>query len=450
MNNFQKTVKGITNYQLLVMVFRTKDQWFSSLSLSLLTTILGIGGILPAAKADELPKLLQNPSNKESPTFLDGEMGTWGESESGFSNVLVSEQHQESSHSAIITDVNETEESVDSAIANSPKEAELSTQSAVVLETQSPLDTVPNVEAATEPQPLLSNPIPDTTEPLSETPVESVVQNASPTTLAPNEVRILSPQSGSSTTGSTNLVVQYNADSQIQVNVNKNPIDPAIITQTERDEVQNIVTQVWYNIPLEEGENTLTVQAGDGTPSSIELTVAEKTVQIEIAPVGDPRVPADGRSTINLQGRVTDENGQPIAEDTVVTLTASSGKFVGADEDKDQLGFQVVARDGLFSAQLQSSLEAQKVRIRAAVEELEQEDVEESPQLLIPSSSSLEAYTQIEFVTNLRPSLVSGVVTFRIGASGTDFWGSRRDFLNPDLIDEGTDIDLDGAVFATG
>jgi len=461
-NNSQKKVKGFTSYRLLVVASRTKEKWLSSVTLGLLTTVLGMVGILPTAKADELPELL-NPelSNEESLNVADGEMGRWGNGERGFSGFLVSEQHLESNLSTVTPDVDGTEETKESTIPlafpnQGIEEARLSTDSAQIPETPPPLDTVPKLEEAdsTEPQPVVANPSPDSAEGLPDTPAETVSQNDAPlaepaATLAPNEVRILTPQPGATSSHSTNLVVQYNADAQIQVNVNEDPIDPAIITQEERDEVQNIITQVWYNIPLEEGENTLTVQAGDGTPTSVQLTVEEKTVQIEVAPVGDPRVPADGRSTISLQGRITDENGQLITEDTVVTLTASAGEFVGADEDKDQLGFQVTAREGLFTAQLQSGLEAQKVRIRAAVEDLEQER-EEVRQSLIPITSLFEAYTQIEYVTNLRPSLVSGVVNLRIGASGTDFWGSRRDFLNPDLIDEGTEVDLDGAVFATG
>ncbi|NEQ20504.1 MAG: hypothetical protein F6K28_14925, partial [Microcoleus sp. SIO2G3] len=430
MNNSQQKVKGITSYRLLVMASKTKEKWISSVTLGLLTTVLGMVGILPTAKADELPELLNSElSNEESPFQVGLKSLSQRDSELLNSPILKSfQQHLESNLSTVTTDVDGTESAIPLAVPKSQgiEEAGLSTDLVPVPETPPPLDESPKLEeASTEPQPVVANPTPDNAEGLPDTSAETVSQNEAPLaepapTLAPNEVRILTPQPGATSSRSTSLVVQYNADAQIQVNVNQEPIDPAITTQQERDEVQNIITQVWYNIPLEEGENTLTVQAGDGTPSSVQLTVEEKAVQIEVAPVGDPRVPADGRSTISLQGRVTDENGQLITEETVVTLTASAGKFVGADEDKDQLGFQVTAREGLFTAQLQSGLEAQKVRIRAAVEELEQ-GIEDVRQSLIPNTSPFEAYTQIEFVTNLRPSLVSGVVNLRIGASGTDF-----------------------------
>src|SRR5919202_1274524 len=300
----------------------------------------------------------------------------------------------------------------------------------------------------------------------------TLTQNNAPTTdpagLAPGTVRILTPQTGVTNNRSTNLVLQYNANDQIQISVNQKPLDPKTTTQQNRDETQNLINQAWYNIPLQEGENTITVQAGNGTPVSVQLLVKKTTVKLEIAPVGDPRVAADGRSTLTHSARITDENGQLLSEDTLVTLTTSAGQFVGADQDKDQPGFQVRARGGEFTAQLQSSIDAQKVQVRAAVDESEvgKLNAERSnqpsnlqtsnpqPSTLQPStlqpSTPLEAYTQVEFITNLRPSLVSGVIDLRIGPSGTNFWGRRRDFLNPETINDGTQFDLQGAVFATG
>lgn len=197
------------------------------------------------------------------------------------------------------------------------------------------------------------------------------------------------------------------------------------------------------------------------TPPTNVLPNAESKVRIDIAPVGDPRVQADGRSTIKLQGQITDEQGQLITEDVLVTLTASAGKFVGADQDKDQGGFQVRAIGGEFTATLQSDIKPQQVKIRAAVDQIKTR----SPQIK-PGASTfpqqtdtslldkigevpIQAYTQVEFTTYLRPSLATGIVNLRIGPRGTDYWGSFRDFLNPDRSG-GTQVDLSAAVFATG
>ncbi|MEQ8959796.1 MAG: hypothetical protein RLP02_18035, partial [Coleofasciculus sp. C2-GNP5-27] len=161
--------------------------------------------------------------------------------------------------------------------------------------------------------------------------------------LAPGEIRILSPEPGTIGDRTTDLMIQYHADSQVQVTINQQPLSAQTRTTIERDQTQAIVTQIWYGVPLKKGDNTITVAPDNGTPVSLELTVdpiADQTdAQITLTPVGDPRVPADGRSTIILEGSITRETGELIEEDAIVTLTAAAGKFVGADYDDDQLGF---------------------------------------------------------------------------------------------------------------
>ncbi|PLZ91262.1 hypothetical protein CEN44_08920 [Fischerella muscicola CCMEE 5323] len=196
-------------------------------------------------------------------------------------------------------------------------------------------------------------------------------------------------------------------------------------------------------------------------------TPGQSKVTLEIAPVGDPRVQADGRSTIKLQGQIIDEKGEVIRKDAIATLTTSAGKFIGADQDKDQGGFQVRVIDGEFTATLQSDIKPQQVRIRAAIDKIQKQSLNVPTELddiknpTFPQQTDnswiekittvpLEAYTQVEFTTYLRPSLVTGVLNLRIGPGGTNYWGSLQEFLNPDEIDKGTTVDFYGAAFATG
>lgn len=364
----------------------------------------------------------------------------------------------------------------------------------------------------TSPHPLRSGTLPPPSAPKSvqsdsqipsvsaPQPIQNSPQNpGSPTDISPTEVRIITPQSGVITDRKTNLVVQYRAGAQVQVTINKKPLNIKEVQTQVQPVGENNVTQVWYNIPLEKGENTLTVQASNGTPASIKLVVkdtSDSAYKIEIIPANLASAPADGRSTITLEGTITDDKGNPIREETVVTLTASAGKFVGANYNKDLPGFHVLARGGKFTAVLQSGLQAQKVRVRAAVERrvvkdpsrrVLREDSQATPasinlpptsstsdpqspdypkNLGIPPTSNnplptpasgnpnnpltpdIEAYTQVEFVTYLRPPITTGVVNFRIGGRSTDFFGSRSNFLNPDR--KGTSFDLNGAAFSTG
>ncbi|MGD1875114.1 MAG: hypothetical protein ACFB02_18925 [Mastigocoleus sp.] len=186
---------------------------------------------------------------------------------------------------------------------------------------------------------------------------------------------------------------------------------------------------------------------------------------LDISPQGNPKVQADGRSTIKIRGEITNKNGQVINQDVMVTLTTSAGKFIGADQDKDRPGFQVLARGGEFIGTLRSGIKPQQVRIRGALDGFKKRTPairKEIGTLANPSfpqqtdtnvwnnfaHQKIEAYTQVEFITYLRPSLVTGIINFRVGARGTDYWGSRSEFLRPG--EDGTEFDVDAAVFATG
>ncbi|KAM3106090.1 Ig-like domain-containing protein [Phormidesmis sp. 146-33] len=208
-----------------------------------------------------------------------------------------------------------------------------------------------------------------------------------------------------------------------------------------------IAPEILTSVPLQQ-----TAQVPVATP-------ATGTVRIEFSPASDSRIPADGRSTVTLSGQILDANNQPISEDVTVTLTSSAGKFIGADQGSDRLGFQVIARQGRFSAELQSTLEAKQVRVRAAIDGLHEAKPESKPSPppfaypgTLPGhpSQTLEAYATVEFITNLRPSLVSGSINLRIGAAGTNYYKSFADFLSETSFDKGTQVGFDASVFAIG
>jgi hypothetical protein len=172
-----------------------------------------------------------------------------------------------------------------------------------------------------------------------------------------------------------------------------------------------------------------------------------ETLLFELVPVDSAAVPADNRSTLDLQGTITDGEGNPLPRDVVVTLTTTAGEFLGADYDSDRPGFQILARQGQFQVSLRSTLDAQSVQVRAVADGYETRGL--TPEATLDPIPDLEAFAQLAFITNLRPSLVSGVIDFRLGAGGTDYWGSYQDFLDPDLVGT-TDFDLDAGIFATG
>ncbi|MBD1936286.1 Ig-like domain-containing protein [Microcoleus sp. FACHB-68] len=259
---------------------------------------------------------------------------------------------------------------------------------------------------------------------------------------------IISPSAGTVLDlPATTIVVQYPTGSQIQLLVNGKPVDPALIGQTETDPNTGTTTQTWYGVPLNEGENIIEArqQAGASQNSSMPATkisifVRGIPAQLKIQTL-EARIPADSRSTATVTGQILDSAGNPTNRDATITLATSSGKFISVDADPDQPGYQVKTSNGEFSATLQSSLQAGIVRIRAG-----------TPNLNAPAdipNPQLEAFTQIEFETNLRPNLLTGVIDFRFGRRGTDFWDSFSNFLPADG-DNNYQLNARGAAFTTG
>ncbi|MEL7140863.1 MAG: TonB-dependent receptor [Cyanobacteria bacterium J06573_11] len=177
----------------------------------------------------------------------------------------------------------------------------------------------------------------------------------------------------------------------------------------------------------------------------------ENIYSIEVSPVNGSELAADRRSTIQLTGRVIDEQGELINHDVVVTLTTSAGEFIGADYDIDRVGHQVLARWGEFDAELRSNLDAQRVVIRASA--ARDDLLAQAPMPLeadlVSGAREIEAYTDVNFITPLRPSLAAGVIDLRFGNAATNFGGSFRDFLAPGSIGQ-TELDVGASGFATG
>ncbi|NJL63600.1 MAG: TonB-dependent receptor [Methylacidiphilales bacterium] len=261
-----------------------------------------------------------------------------------------------------------------------------------------------------------------------EKPVSSAISQSS----AIPQIQIISPSADAiADIPAATVVVQFSVGANIELRVNGGLVNRDQIGRTETDSSTNLVTQTWYGVSLKEGENIITAQpVGMTEPvSSVKVEVRGVPTSLSLDTV-EARIPADGRSLATVKGQLVDANGNRSNRDAIATLNATSGEFVGVDFKPDQPGFQVEAKNGQFSATLKSDLKAQTVRIRATV-------------------NDLEAYAQLEFETALRPSLVTGVVDLRLGARGTDYFGSFRDFLRPDQ-DKKTQLDFNAAIFATG
>lgn len=310
-----------------------------------------------------------------------------------------------------------------SSVATTPDSTQsISTQSAPTSANTEALEVQP------EAQPELTQP---QAQPASEPqldPVESA--EASVTPAAGPAVEILSPDLETVLdVPSTTVTVRHSLNVAVELRANGQIVDKALIGRTETNATTQQETLTWYGVVLQPGVNELVV-----TPVGSEVPLVQRTVtvrgqftQLQVT-TQEARITADGRSTATVQGALLDAQGNPSSQDSVVTLMPTTGQFVGVDANPDLPGFQIETQQGHFTATLQSGLTAGTVRIRVI-------------------SGDLEAYTQLEFTTELRPTLLTGVLDFRLGGRGTNYFGSFRDFLPADG-NNGLELSATGAAFA--
>jgi hypothetical protein len=280
-------------------------------------------------------------------------------------------------------------------------------------------------------------PQPQTLEtPVKEAPATPSPENttvATPATpAAAVPIAIVSPSTGTvSDRPATTLTIQYPLGTAVEVRVNGTIVDKKLIGRTETDSTAGKVTETWYGVGLDQGKNKITVhRVGEAqAQASVEVGLAGAPTKLTVK-TQETRIPADGRSTATVMGELLDENGTRSNWSSIVTLYVNDGKFVGADEQTGVPGHQVKAKNGQFTAILQSGLEPKPIQIRA-------------------TSGDLEAFNQLQLTTQQRPEALStGVVNLRIGARGTNFHDRLEDFLPYDRNNDAV-VDIRGAGFVT-
>lgn len=266
----------------------------------------------------------------------------------------------------------------------------------------------------------------------NKTPKQSleVQPSSSPTASQQTLIKILSPTTDTTLDlPAATIKIQFPVGKTVKLRVNGIEIDSTLVGRTEIDSEKQLVTQYWYGVSLKEGNNQIDAIESPTNAASVQVKVRGAIAQLKIETI-ESRIPADGRSVATLQGTLLDAQGNRSNRDALVTLISSDGDWIGTDADLDQPGFQVQAKQGAFTGKLRSTLNAKTIKIQA-------------------TTANLEAYTQLEFTTALRPSLTTGVIDIRLGERGTDFYRSLRDFLPPDG-DYSTQLSIRGAVFSTG
>jgi len=246
-----------------------------------------------------------------------------------------------------------------------------------------------------------------------------------------SQIEFLSPEAGAFLDiPATSVVLRFPIGANIALLSNGQVVDAGLVGRTESNTETQLRTQTWYGVPLISGENILEVISTESGEVLQSLPLSVRGQPDRLVLLSPRSIPSDGRSTAPIRGQLVDEVGNISRWDSVATLTTSDGQFLGADHDPDMPGYQVEIQRGEFLAELQSSLTSHLVQLQA-------------------QANGFEAFSQLQFETPQRPSLVSGVVDIRLGARGTDFYDSYREFLPVDR-DNSYELDVDAAVFATG
>lgn len=211
------------------------------------------------------------------------------------------------------------------------------------------------------------------------------------------------------------VTLQFPENSKTQLWVNGAPVPDAQVGRSETDPQTHVTTQTWYGVVLKRGPNTLAAQAtldgAAGARATRDVGVRGEPQALSLK-LGGRRLAADGRSTMEVVGQLVDRWGSPTGDDGIAYLDTDGGKWLGTNADPQQPGFHVLLRHGRFAATLRAGTRAQAVHVLSQV-------------------GAMRATAQTEFVTDLRPSLVAGVIDVRIGKGRLDYDRPVQDFLQP-------------------
>ncbi len=189
--------------------------------------------------------------------------------------------------------------------------------------------------------------------------------------------------------------------------------------------------RTWAAVALQAGRNVISARVDRGSAPSAPV---ETIVNVRggakklVLAASRSSVPADGRSIVSINGQLLDEQNHLAARDALVRLTSTAGTFVGDSAQPESPGFYVQAHDGRFVAVLRAGLHSGTAHLTA-------------------SAGDLGADLDIEMLTELRPSIATGVVDLRFGAREGNFYRDITSFMDGA---PGSTPELQTSVFATG
>ena len=182
-----------------------------------------------------------------------------------------------------------------------------------------------------------------------------------------------------------------------QLLLNQQPVDIALMGKEVAWEKEGIEGFDYYAVPLNAGDNILTIMSKDTTGK----VVSDKSIRVHapdrIATI-DTRTPAhvqtleaDGVSEYQFVISPKDTNGQLYAGTAPVTLDSDIGTILTNDSDKNQAGIQAFIEGGEMRVSVKAPTNAGKGT-------------------LMVKAGSLTKLIPLQFTPQLRPMIAAGIV----------------------------------------
>lgn len=198
---------------------------------------------------------------------------------------------------------------------------------------------------------------------------------------------------------STKIRVQIKAPkgANTELLVNNQPVDTSLMGKEVAWDKEGISGFDYYAVPLEHGNNTLTIRATDSTGK----VVSSKSINVyapnQIANITtrthSQAIEADGVSEYQIAIRLLDTDHGQYAGSATITLDSDIGTIVShqPDHSKDQAGIQMMAEGGELLVSVRAPTNPGKGN-------------------LVVKAGNLQKIIPIQFVPQLRPMIAAGIV----------------------------------------
>ena len=171
----------------------------------------------------------------------------------------------------------------------------------------------------------------------------------------------------------TRVVVKHLPGQRVALVVNGEPVDPLLFDTTEVNPDKTIALARWSGIALKDGDNRIAVRvlAADGSVvATLARTVRSASIADRVVLVpGASRLVADGMTRPLIAVRVTDRNGHPVRDGTLVPFKVDQPYTAAIEVELDQARqlagkgraqntARVIGDDGLAFIALQPTTQA--------------------------------------------------------------------------------------------